>query len=287
MKKKSIKLGVALLTTTSLMTAQELTKEENNVTPRKVTAADYKSTFPSALGVGEIGKIGNNANITVGENQVFLNNVDTNKLIMSFGNPSTSYTGGINALDDTYTITFQFSPIGYVKDNEEIDAEAIMKSFKDSDSAQNEARAKAGLDSLTTIGWSHKPSYNPQTNNLEYGIIFRSGDGQETVNYTIKVLGRKGVTNATLLCDPSGVESLIPTFSKTISSFQYTDGHKYSEFTKGDKLAEYGLNGLIAGGAALALFKFGPKIWKLIIFGAIAIGAFFLKIKNKIFKKSN
>lgn len=255
--------------------------DENYVT----TIEDFKQAFPSVLGEGEIGKLGNNAEIRVGENQVYLNGVDTNKLIMSYGNLEGQYQGAISALDESYTIIFQFSDIGYVKDDETIEADDLMQQMQDNDLEVNKMRAQAGVGSLHTIGWSQSPTYNVETNNLEYGVKFRDDTGYVTVNHTVKLLGRKGVTEAVLICDTDALESLRPVLAKAIAEFSYVDGHKYSEFSSGDKIAEYGLNGLIAGGAIVALAKFGPKVWKLIIAGVIALGVGLLKVKS-IFSRS-
>jgi len=52
---------------------------------------------------------------------------------------------------------------------------------------------------------------------------------------------------------------------------------------KGDKVAEYGLTGLIVGGAAAVAAKAGvfKWLWKVILAGIVGIGAFFKKLFGK------
>ena len=52
------------------------------------------------------------------------------------------------------------------------------------------------------------------------------------------------------------------------------------EYRKGDKLAEYGLTGLIAGGAIAVAAKSGllAKLWKLVLLGVAAVVGFFKKL---------
>ncbi|HYH46931.1 MAG TPA: DUF2167 domain-containing protein, partial [Thermoanaerobaculia bacterium] len=67
-----------------------------------------------------------------------------------------------------------------------------------------------------------------------------------------------------------------------LQSFAYKPGNRYAEFTSGDKVAEYGLTALIAGGAGAAAAKFGlfgvigkmlAKAWKFVILGVAALAA--------------
>ncbi len=67
-----------------------------------------------------------------------------------------------------------------------------------------------------------------------------------------------------------------------LAGFNYNSGHKYGEWQSGDKVAAYGLTGLITGGAAVAAAKSGllakigiaiAKMGKAIAIGVLAIGA--------------
>jgi uncharacterized membrane-anchored protein len=151
---------------------------------------------------------------------------------------------------------FSFEPMGYVRDDEKIDADAILKALKDSDEPANERRAKAGMPPLYVEDWYVAPHYDPATHLLEWGVKVRS-DGHETINYTVRILGREGVMSATLVTDPEQLQQDLPKFKQLLATFRYTKGHKYSEFKAGDHVAELGLGALILGGAAAVATKKG------------------------------
>jgi uncharacterized membrane-anchored protein len=65
-----------------------------------------------------------------------------------------------------------------------------------------------------------------------------------------------------------------------MKGFTYVPGQTYGEFKPGDKIAEYGLAALVAGGAGVFAAKTGlfAKLWKFILAGLAAIGAFLNKL---------
>lgn len=177
---------------------------------------------------------------------------------------------------------FSFDDIGYVKDDEKIDADALLKEMKDNDGPANEARAKAGLDAIYTDGWSTPPHYDSANKRLEWGLRLRDGQGNQNLNYTIRLLGRHGVVNATLVTDAESFDSDLKQFRKALEGFEFNAGEKYSEFTSGDKVAQAGLAALILGGAAAVATKKGwwaallallAKGWKLVLVGVAVVGA--------------
>ncbi|MGJ8656729.1 MAG: DUF2167 domain-containing protein [Akkermansiaceae bacterium] len=268
--------------------APEMVQSPEELAPP--TIEEIRETFPSAKPAGETGEISSHASIQVQDNQLFFGGSDTSKLMKIYGNLPESYDGAIVADDESYIITFQFEDSGYVKDDEkdELDADDLLQTFKDAQVEANKARIEAGLDTNTIVGWATEPNYNESTNNLEWAIIAEGSDGTQFVNHQIKLLGRKGVMDAVLICEPSQLEALRPTLDKTLAGFEYADGNKYAEFQEGDKIAEYGLKGLIVGGGLLAAGKLGffaliGKFFKQIVIGVVAVGAFFVKMKNKIF----
>ena len=54
---------------------------------------------------------------------------------------------------------------------------------------------------------------------------------------------------------------------------QFNGGDSYADYRPGDKVAEYGLAGLIVGGAVAAAVKTGvlKGLWKVIVAGAAAM----------------
>ncbi len=181
--------------------------------------------------------------------------------------------------------------MGYVKDDEKIDADAILKSIKDMDEPGNEERKRLGFGPLHTDGWYVAPHYDTQTKRLEWGLKLHSDEGV-TLNYTVRLLGREGVMNATLVSSPEKLDNDVKSFKKALDGFEFASGKRYAEFQPGDHVAEIGLAALVAGGAAAIATKKGfwavlagffATAWKAIVAAVVGLGAWF---KSKFNKKT-
>jgi uncharacterized membrane-anchored protein len=115
---------------------------------------------------------------------------------------------------------FLLTPIGYVKDDEKIYPDALLQQLKDSDAAANEERKRLGIPPLYTEGWYVPPHYDVESKRLEWGLKLRS-EGQVVLNYTIRLLGRTGVMNATLVSDPETLDADVRTFKAALSGFEF------------------------------------------------------------------
>jgi len=219
-------------------------------------------------------RIAGKATIKVPEGYVFLDDGNSRRFLEIAGNPPSDghYVFAPNSLQ--WFSVFTFSPSGYVKDDEKIDPDALLKSLKQSDESENEERKKLGMESIFTDGWQVVPHYDAETKRLEWGTRLRTGSGQVVVNYTSRLLGRTGVMSAVLVSNPSTLSQNTQAFNAALQDFSYVPGEKYSEFKQGDRIAEYGLAALILGGAAAvatkkgfwaALAAFFAASWKLIV----------------------
>jgi uncharacterized membrane-anchored protein len=187
-------------------------------------------------------------------------------------------------------VIFQWDESGYVEDDEkdELDADALMESMKESNKAGNEARRERGLPQVFLVGWEKEPFYDPRTNNLTWGRRLRGETGGESINWDVRLLGRRGVMSVGLVADPKDLQATLPVFDRLVEGYSFNDGHKYAQFVPGDKVAQYGLGALVLGGAGVAASKLGffSKFWKFIVFGALAVGAFVKGLWNKLFRRS-
>jgi len=211
--------------------------------------------------------VGKTASIFVPEGYLYLNDVDTAKFLELNGNPPSGNSYTLLPADYSWWSNFEFSEDGYVNDKEKINADELLQTLKSGDAPSNELRKKLGMESVYTVGWAVVPHYDSSTNTLEWGTILRSGSGEENVNYTVRLLGRKGVTAAILVTSIETLEMDVASFKNTLVGFSYNKGEKYADYRDGDKLAGYGLAALVAGGTVAAVAsKGGGKL----IFGAIA-----------------
>ncbi len=228
------------------------------------------------------GKISDEATIAVPKNYVFLDSANTSKFLEINGNPPREghYVLAPENLD--WFAVFNFNPSGYVKDDEKINADDLLNSLKKSDGPENDQRKNLGMSPIYTVGWAVAPHYDLDTKRLEWGVKLKSDRNDAFVNYSIRLLGRNGVMDLTLVAGTETLTSDINQLKTALKGFNFVPGKKYSEFKEGDKVAQYGLAALILGGAAAVATKKGlwaviggffAAFWKLIIGGAVALFA--------------
>lgn len=272
--------------------AETATAEQSPVNSEN-TSAQQQS--PYAQLNWEIGpkkeNIANVATLNTIKGDGFLDYSNSDKFLELSGNLTSGTTNILVAEDDSWWATFDFDPSGYVKDDEKIDADALLKELKSYDEAANDERVRLGLEKLYTDSWAVAPKYDPVSKHLEWALKVRSADNTETINYTVRLLGRTGVMSATLVSDPENLDKNIQAFKKSIQGFEYNTGQRYTEFQAGDKVAEYGLAALVVGGVAAVATKKGfwamiaaffAATWKFILVGFAALFGFI----GKIFKRN-
>lgn len=228
---------------------------------------------PATASLGDI------AEIKVPAKFQFAGREDTQRLMQAMGNPSDGTELGLLTPDNekaNWFIVFEFSDVGYVNDDEKdkLDANGILESIREGTNAANEERKKSGFSAVEVLGWMQPPMYDPKTNYLQWAIKGKSGE-EMIINYNMRILGRDGVMSAGLVADPKTIETVLPLFKQLIGGFNFKSGKKYSEYVQGDKIAQYGLSALVAGGAAAVLVKSGlfKKFWKLLVFGLLGVVA--------------
>ena len=234
------------------------------------------------------GIIGAEGQLKIPEGYVFLGSVDSSRFIELQGNPPRANHYIVAPKSLAWFSAFVFEPIGYVKDDEKIDPDELLQTLKASNKDDQAERKQKGLSVLVLDGWFIPPHYDIQTKRLEWGTKLRSEDNQYIVNYTIKILGRKGVMNAVVVSDPDSLDKDVREFKAVLSSYSFKPDEGYFEFRSGDKVAEYGLAALVIGGAAAAAAKSGAlkgllKFAWIAVVGAFAAVVGFFK---RLFKKA-
>jgi uncharacterized membrane-anchored protein len=225
-------------------------------------------------GTGQIGSV---ASIRIPEGYRFAGRQGVKSFLEMTQNPVSGQELAVivppTASDSHWFVVFDFDSVGYVKDDDKnkLDADALLTSIKRGTEHSNDERRKRGWPTLDILGWHTPPRYDAVTNNLTWAIR-GSSEGDAVVNYSVRLLGRRGVMDVDLVLDPTAMSAALPEFDGLLKGFVFSSGNRYAEFTAGDKVAEYGLTALVAGGAGAALAKSGllGKIWKLLVFGAIA-----------------
>jgi uncharacterized membrane-anchored protein len=199
-------------------------------------------------------------------------------LVGAWGNPPGTADGALGMLipaavsplsPDGWGIVITYEEEGFVNDDDaaSLDYVKLLKEMQESAAARNTEREKEGFEPVTLVGWAEPPSYDSATHKLYWAKELVFGTDQEhTLNYSIRVLGRRGVL---VLNAVAGMNQLPLIRSQTrdvLAAVEFNQGHRYRDYLPGtDKAAAYGLTGLIVGATAA---KAG--FFKLLIAGIVA-----------------
>jgi uncharacterized membrane-anchored protein len=228
------------------------------------------------------------ATMKLGEKWTFIDGPSTSKVIEIWGNPRPAEDPlGLVSLaehpviDGGWAVIAQYTEEGHVDDADaaDIDFDAMLEEMKEDARLGSEERVKLGLDPLELVGWAEPPHYDPATKKLYWAKLLRSPSG-ESLNYNVRILGRKGVLELTAVAPPEMLPEIKPAMEDLIGAVEFNAGSRYSDFDPDvDAMAAYGIGALIAGkmAAKAGFFKlaiaalFASK--KLIAGGAIALFA--------------
>lgn len=208
-------------------------------------------------------------------------------LVEHWGNPSAEGTLGMlfpeneGVLDEGgYAFIVTYDEMGYVEDADaaDINYDDMLVQLKEEDKADNEARAQMGYDPVYTIGWASKPYYDDATKVLHWAKELQFGDSatSNTLNYNIRILGRKGVLQLNAVSDMAELDNVKASIPAVLSMATFNDGFRYDQFDDStDEIAALSVGGLVAGKvlAKAGLFAGLGKFLKFIILGIVAAGA--------------
>jgi uncharacterized membrane-anchored protein len=235
---------------------------------------------------------GHDVTIDLPAGYLFLDAEQAKRFMEKLGNlRNDGLLGVIAQPDSSWLITVRFTEDGYVKDDdaEKMDADEILKAIREGTDAANEERVKRGFKAVRVVGWSEPPKYRRDLHHLVWGIRGQGeGEPEEVVNFNTRVLGRKGYVSLNLIDGAQNIEASKPSVATMLKATTFKPGARYEDFNgKTDKIAEYGLAALVAGGAGAValklvkvglLAKFGGKILALIIAFKKAVVLAFLAV---------
>jgi uncharacterized membrane-anchored protein len=249
--------------------------------------------FEAKLGyqTGTISLSGGIAKIRVPEAFRFIGPEGSRRLLTeAWGNPPGAARDVLGMLiptrvsplsQDGWGIVISYDQEGYVNDSDaaKIDYAKMLKEMQEATREANAERAKQGFDSVELVGWAETPSYEAATHKLYWAKELAFGKSPEhTLNYSIRVLGRRGVLVLNAVAGMSQLQSIRSEARSVLSAVEFNEGHRYADYLPGkDKAAAYGIGGLILGATAAkaGLFK---ALWvgilafkKAIILGILAI----------------
>jgi len=227
--------------------------------------------------------LGNNLTLKLPEGYVFLDKANAAKLMERMGNKPDDDTVGIIARDEaSWWILVSYDAEGYIKDDdaEKMDNDEILKTIREGTEAANKYRQERGFPAVHVDGWTESPHYDRAVHHLVWAIQGTSTRGS-SINLNTRVLGRYGYASLNLIDGPENINASKPEVQKMLAATTFNAGARYQDVdVKHDKVAEYGLAALVAGGAGAVglklvkvglLAKFGGKLIALLIAGKKAL----------------
>ena len=229
---------------------------------------------------------------------------DANRVLVdAWGNPPGEKTLGMifpadvsPLADDGWGVVITYQEDGHVKDDDAktINYDDLLKKMKEGTADDSEERVKQGYPSLLLNGWAEAPSYDAASHKLYWALNLHSGDASvDTLNYNVRVLGRKGVLVLNAVAAMPQLPSIKTEMQNVIGFTEFTRGNRYADFDSNtDKVAEYGIAALVAGAVAAKLGLFAKLIAlliaakKLVIVALVAVAGVFRKFLG-LKKKEN
>ncbi|MEP3889278.1 MAG: DUF2167 domain-containing protein [Hellea sp.] len=261
-------------------------------------AEAFNKTVTPKFGKIELPSAG--VTLDLGENYYFLDGADTKKIIVEqWGNPPDSKSLGMIFEKDTdaffydYAVEVSFDRSGYVSDEDakDINFDKLLKSMQKDTRSVNPERIKQGYPSVELKGWADTPQYDAENKRLLWSKLLKfGGEEGDTLNYNMRFLGRRGVLEFNYIAVAESLPEVIADMPEMSEMASFNDGHRYADFDETtDKVAAYGVAGLIAGGVAAKKFGliaillvFLKKGWIFILAGFAFLGRMFRSKGDKI-----
>ena len=199
------------------------------------------------------------------------------------------FPAGKSFHEETWGAVIEYEDTGHVSDKDAAsqDYDSVLADMKSGEEEANKAAQEQGYRGSHTIGWAQAPTYDASTRTLIWArdIEFEGVKG-ETLNYDVRTLGRTGVLSLNMVDSMDNLSSVRSAATGLGKTIKFDSGSAYVDFNPStDKLAGYGLAGLVAAGAGLVVAKkagllaiiiiFAKKGIALIIAAAVALGAWF------------
>ena len=217
---------------------------------------------------GLINVPGANARLNLGGRYYYLPAEEAKRVLTeAWGNPPEAvdhvlgmvFPAGKTFRDPTWGAVIQYEDTGHVNDKDAAsqDYDSVLADMKSSEEEANKAAQQQGYPGSHTLGWAQAPTYDPRTKTLIWArnIKFDNAEGN-TLNYDVRTLGRTGVLSLNMVDSMDNLPVVREAAKGLGSTIQFAGGAGYADFNSStDKVADYGLAGLVAAGAGVVVAK--------------------------------
>lgn len=261
----------AVLPFTSVVYANPEPEPESATVSEEVTESDDSAQYISPeefvasleFKTGRV-VLGNNlATLNLPDSLVFLDGENAQRLLVDgWGNPPDDVPplgmilpAGVSPLaDESWGVTVEYEDSGYVSDEDaaDIDYGDMLKDMQADMREANTWREENGYEPVQLVGWAAEPRYDAAGKKLHWAKELKFGDSEtNTLNYNIRVLGRKGVLVLNFVANMDQLAEIEANVPAVLAATEFNPGQRYAEFDPDlDTVAAYGLGALVAGKVA-------------------------------------
>lgn len=211
-----------------------------------------------------------------------------------WGNPPNPLVKGLalpkGPITRTWAIIVKYEDEGHTSDEDaaKLDYDEMLTQLKEGVKEANPARKQQGYPTLELLGWAEPPHYDAAAKKLYWAKRLQFSDTPTpTLNYDVRILGRKGHLVLTAVADDAELKVVQEGCVGVLQATEFTAGNRYADFDESiDKKAAGGIAGLIVGGALLTKVAKGgllAKLAKPLILGALAV----VGVLSKLFGKKD
>jgi uncharacterized membrane-anchored protein len=236
------------------------------------------------------------ATLQVPQGYKFLPEKDAQWLVEKvWGNPADEKVLGLLAKSDYsigssgWAFILSYDESGYVKDEDadDINYDDMLKEIQADETETNKQRTAAGYPAIHMVNWASKPFYDGSNKVLHWAKELQfGGDETPTLNYDVRILGRKGVLSMNAVGEMTHLADIKANIPNILHAASFAEGYQYKDFDPGvDKVAAYTVGGLVAGKllAKAGLLALLLKNIKLVLLGIVALFAAFRKRVGRLF----
>lgn len=234
------------------------------------------------------------ATLDLGSDYDFYDAADARRILTDlWGNPPEASShvlglvmpAGASPVSDSWGAAVSYEATGYVSDDDaqSTDYDALLEQMRSGESENNAQRAQAGYPAMNLVGWAERPTYNPASHSVIWAQNIRFADStRNTLNYDVRVLGRRGVLSLNLISTMDQLDEIKQAAANFAGKAEFNTGSTYADYDSStDATAEYGVGGLVAAGVGVAaaqklgIFAVLLKFGKFILIGLVALIAVF------------
>ncbi len=217
---------------------------------------------------GVVKLAGGKASLNLGDQYYYLPAEDAKKVLVdAWGNPPEAasdvlgmvFPKGAHFYDGTWGAVLTYDDSGHIDDKDAAseDYDSVLSDMRSGEADENAARKEAGYGGVHLVGWAQAPTYDSASKTLIWARNIKfDGEQVNTLNYDVRKLARTGVLSMNMVTSMDRIGEVREAAKELGQTVQFDAGSRYADFDSStDHMADYGLAGLVAAGAGVAVAK--------------------------------